>query len=94
MYVSCQQATSTVRDCNVRSLVELKFKRLLRKAATRSAETICVIIVEILGAFTPTNAPTISETHAMPNPKMRFWSCAGVSHQTDAKTDPRTQLTG
>jgi len=42
------------RDCNVRSLVELKFKRLLRKAATRSAETICVIIGEILGAFTPT----------------------------------------
>jgi hypothetical protein len=42
---------------------------LLRKAAARSAETICVIIGEILRAFTPADAPTISETHAMPNPK-------------------------
>ena len=50
------------RDCNVRSLVEpepnrqvfVKFKHLLRKAAARSAETICVIIGEILRAFTPT----------------------------------------
>ena len=65
------------RDCDVRSLAEpepnrqvfVKFKRLLRKAAARSAETICVIIGEILRAFTPADAPTISETHAMPNPK-------------------------
>jgi hypothetical protein len=42
---------------------------LLRKAAARSAETICVAIGEILRAFTPTNAPTIPETQAMPNPK-------------------------
>jgi hypothetical protein len=41
----------------------------LRKAAARSAETICVTIGEILRAFTPTDAPTISETQAMPNPK-------------------------
>jgi len=41
----------------------------LRKAATRSAETICVTIGEILRALTPPNAPTISETQAMPNPK-------------------------
>jgi hypothetical protein len=32
---------------------------LLREAAARSAETICVAIGEILQAFTPTNAPTI-----------------------------------
>jgi hypothetical protein len=64
MYVSCQQATSTVRDCNVRSLVELKFKRLLRKAATRSAETICVIIGEILGAFTPTECANYFRRYA------------------------------
>jgi hypothetical protein len=65
------------RDCNVRSLVEpepnrqvfVKFKRLLRKAAARSAETICVIIGEILRAFTPTECATVSETHAMPNHK-------------------------
>ena len=50
------------RDCDVRSLAEpepnrqvfVKFKHLLRKAAARSAETICVIIGEILRAFTPT----------------------------------------
>ena len=66
------------RDCNVRSLVEpehnrqvfVKFKHLLRKAAARSAETICVTIGEIR-AFTP-NAPPISETQAMPNPKSIF----------------------
>ena len=52
------------RDCDVRSLagpepdrqVFAKFKHLLRKAAARSAETICVTIGEILRAFTP-NAP-------------------------------------
>jgi hypothetical protein len=50
------------QDRDVRSLAEpepnrqlfVKFKHLLRKAATRSAETICVIIGEILRAFTPT----------------------------------------
>jgi hypothetical protein len=50
------------RDCDARSLAEpepnrqvfVKFKHLLRKAATRSAETICVITGEILLAFTPT----------------------------------------
>jgi len=65
------------RNCDVRSLAEpepnrqvfVKFKHLLRKAAARSAENICVIIGEILRAFTPADAPTISETHAMPNPK-------------------------
>jgi hypothetical protein len=44
------------RDCDVRSLAEpepnrqvfVKFKHLLHKAAARSAETICVIIGEIL----------------------------------------------
>jgi hypothetical protein len=45
-----------------------KFKHLLRKAAARSAETICVTIGEILRTFTP-NAPPISESQAMPNPK-------------------------
>ena len=64
------------RDCDVRSLagpepdrkVFAKFKHLLRKAAAHPAETICVTIGEILRAFTP-NAPSISETQAMPNPK-------------------------
>jgi hypothetical protein len=50
------------RDCDVRSLAELepdrqvfaKFKDLLRKAAARSTETICVTIGETLRAFTPT----------------------------------------
>jgi hypothetical protein len=64
------------RDCDVRSLagpepdrqVFARFKYLLLKAAARSAETICVTIGEILRAFTP-NAPSISETQAMPNPK-------------------------
>jgi hypothetical protein len=50
------------RDCDVRSFAEpepnrqvfVKFKHLLRKVAARSAETICVIIGEILRAFTPT----------------------------------------
>ena len=49
------------RDCDVRSLagpepdrqVFAKFKHLLRKAAARSAETICVTIGEILRAFAP-----------------------------------------
>jgi hypothetical protein len=48
------------RDCDVRSLAKpelnrvfVKFKHLLRKAAARSAETICVIIGKILRAFTP-----------------------------------------
>jgi hypothetical protein len=64
------------RDCDVSSLagpepdrqVFAKFKHLLRKAAARSAETICITIGEILRAFKP-NAPPISETQAMPNPK-------------------------
>jgi len=42
---------------------------LLRKAAARSAETICVTIGEILRAFTPTECANISETHAVPDPK-------------------------
>ena len=54
------------RDCDVRSLAEpepnrqvfVKFKHLLRKAAARSAETICVTIGEILRAFTPTECTT------------------------------------
>jgi hypothetical protein len=41
----------------------IKFKHLLRKAAARSAETICVIIGEISEHL------RLSETHAMPNPK-------------------------
>ena len=50
------KADINCRDCDVRSLagpepnrqVFAKFKHLLRKAAARSAETICVIIGEIL----------------------------------------------
>jgi transposase len=56
-------------DLNPIEQVFAKLKHLLRKAAARSAETIRVIIGEILRAFTPADAPTISETHAMPNPK-------------------------
>jgi hypothetical protein len=51
----------------VRSVLAFGLKHLLRKAAAREAETICVTIGEIR-AFTP-NAPPISETQAMPNPK-------------------------
>src|ERR1700745_219062 len=59
------------RDCHVRSLagpepdrqVFAKFKHLLRKATARSAETIRFTIGEHLR---PPNAPTISETQAMP----------------------------
>ena len=60
--VSVPKADINCRDCDVRSLagpepdrqVFAKFKHLLRKAAARSAETICVTIGEILRAFTPT----------------------------------------
>jgi hypothetical protein len=56
------KADINCRDCDVRSLagpepdrqVFAKLKHLLRKAAARSAETICVTIGEILRAFTPT----------------------------------------
>jgi transposase len=41
-------------DLNPIEQVFAKLKHLLRKAAARSAETICVIIGEILRAFTPT----------------------------------------
>jgi len=54
-------------DLNPIEQVFAKLKHLLRKAAARSAETICVTIGEIR-AFTP-NAPPIFETQAMPNPK-------------------------
>lgn len=53
---TCTTGDINCRDCDVRSLAEpepnrqvfVKFKHLLRKAAARSAETICVIIGEIL----------------------------------------------
>ena len=72
----CQWATSTVAtatsvpspNLNPIDSFSVKFKHLLRKAAARSTETIRVMIGEILRARPP-NAPTISETHAMPNPK-------------------------
>ena len=54
-------------DLNPIEQVFAKLKHLLRKAAARSAETICVTIGEIR-AFTP-NVPPISETQAKPNPK-------------------------
>jgi transposase len=41
-------------DLNPIEQVFAKLKHLLRKAAARSAETICVTIGEILRAFTPT----------------------------------------
>jgi hypothetical protein len=54
------------RDSDVRSLagpepdrqVFAKFKHLMRKAAARSSEIICVTIGEILRAFTPTECAT------------------------------------
>ena len=57
-----READINCRDRDVRSLVGpepdrqvfAKFQHLLRKAAARSAETICVTIGEILRAFTPT----------------------------------------
>ena len=56
-------------DLNPIEQVFAKLKHFLRKAAARSAETICVTIGEILEHLRPPNAPTISETQAMPNPK-------------------------
>jgi transposase len=47
-----------VPDLNPIDRIFAKFKHLLRKAAARSAESICVTIGEILRAFTP-NAPPI-----------------------------------
>ena len=60
--ISRPQADINCRDRDVRSLAEpepdrqvlAKFKHLLRKAVARSAETNCITIGEILGAFTPT----------------------------------------
>jgi hypothetical protein len=40
------------------------------------------------------SAERVRSPHDLGNTANAFWSCAGVSHQTDAKTDPRTQLTG
>jgi hypothetical protein len=58
-------------DCDVCSLepepdrrVFAKFKHLLRKAAARSAETICVTIGEILRAFTPTECANYFRRYA------------------------------
>jgi hypothetical protein len=42
---------------------------ILHSNVARSAETNCITIGEILRAFTPPNAPTISETQPMPHPK-------------------------
>jgi hypothetical protein len=41
-----------------------KFKHLLRTAAARSAETICVTIGEILRAFTPTECANYFRRYA------------------------------
>jgi len=76
MSEKCPKADLNCRGCDVGSLagpepdrqVFAKFKHLLRKAAARSAEITCVTIGEIPRAFTP-NAPPISETQAIPNPK-------------------------
>jgi len=46
-----------------------KFKHLLRKAAARSAETICVTIGEILRAFTPTECANYFRNSGYANPK-------------------------
>jgi hypothetical protein len=56
------KAEINCRDCDVSSLagpepdrqVFAKLKHLLRRAAARSAESICVTIGEMLRAFTPT----------------------------------------
>jgi len=45
-------------DLNPIDRVFAKFKHLLRKAAARSSETICVTIGEILRAFSPTECAT------------------------------------
>ena len=54
-------------DLNPIEQVFAKLKHLLRKAAARTVEAICAAIGELLGAFTPRNAPTTSGTQAMPN---------------------------
>jgi hypothetical protein len=51
-------AFERIADLSQTSEVFAKVKHLLRKAAARSAETICVTIGEILRAFTPTECAT------------------------------------
>jgi hypothetical protein len=64
MSVWCQTQTSTVATATSvhgpepDRQVFAKFKHLLRKAAARSSETICVTIGEILRAFSPTECAT------------------------------------
>jgi hypothetical protein len=65
------------RDCDVRLLAEpepnrqvfVKFSTFVEEGRRAPAETICVMIGEIPEHLRPPNAPTISETHAVPNPK-------------------------
>jgi len=49
-------------DLNPIKQVFVKFKHLLRKAAARTLETVLAAIGELLDAYTPKSAPTISKT--------------------------------
>jgi transposase len=56
-------------DLNPIEQVFAKLKHSLRKAAARSAETICAQSAKSSEHLRPPKVPTISETQAMPNPK-------------------------
>ena len=68
---------SHCRDCDVRSLAEpepnrqvfVKFKHLLRKAAARCPKPTASQSAKSSEHLRPPNAPPISETQPMPNPK-------------------------
>jgi transposase len=57
-------------DLNPIEQVFAKLKHLLRKAAARTIETVCAAIGEVLQHSHLKNAPTISETQDMHEPKV------------------------
>jgi len=71
------KANINCRDCDVRSLagpepdrqVFAKFKHLLRKAAARWPKPTATQSAKSSEHLRPPNAPPISETQPMPNPK-------------------------
>jgi transposase len=56
-------------DLNPIEQVFAKLKHLLRKAAARTFEALIAAIGQLLGTYTPRNAPTTSQTQAMDEPE-------------------------
>jgi transposase len=50
---SCSYCRSTLPDLNPIEQVFAKLKHLLRKAAARTVETVCIAIGKLLDSFTP-----------------------------------------